>query len=269
MSETAIALFTRDLRLSDNPVLAGAADARFVVPLFVRDAALATTGFAFAARRARRLAESLARQRRRLVHYDGVYTPSWRRARSPRRAATTTRCSRRTTGVGWPRRAERCSQRHAACACHRACRRRRSATCQGRVRVVRPKVDGWSAGGWPAASRTTTSATTTWPPTPPPACRRTCTWGVCQRWNWRPRPPQATPRVAWRSSGNWPGAISTTRCWPLARMRHIGTTGPVATPGGTTRTRWRPGSRDRRGSRSWTPGCGSCVPRDGCTTGHG
>ncbi|MFZ0165488.1 MAG: deoxyribodipyrimidine photo-lyase, partial [Trebonia sp.] len=39
--DTAIVLFTRDLRLHDNPALAGAcAHARQVVPLFVVDPAL-------------------------------------------------------------------------------------------------------------------------------------------------------------------------------------------------------------------------------------
>lgn len=51
MPATAIAVFTRDLRLHDNPVLAGAADtAEHVVPVFVHDTRLAATGFASAPR---------------------------------------------------------------------------------------------------------------------------------------------------------------------------------------------------------------------------
>lgn len=46
MSTTAIAVFTRDLRVHDNPVLAGAAEAEYVVPAFVHDTALESTGFA-------------------------------------------------------------------------------------------------------------------------------------------------------------------------------------------------------------------------------
>jgi len=65
MPPTAIALFTRDLRLHDNPVLAAAATAEFVVPLFVRDTALASTGF-LAAPRQRFLAACLSDLDRRL-----------------------------------------------------------------------------------------------------------------------------------------------------------------------------------------------------------
>lgn len=50
MARTAIALFTRDLRLHDNPVLCAAATAQFVVPLFVRDRAITSTGFTGAPR---------------------------------------------------------------------------------------------------------------------------------------------------------------------------------------------------------------------------
>lgn len=47
MPETSIALFTRDLRINDNPVLAAAAaNAEHVVPLFVHDTRLHATGFA-------------------------------------------------------------------------------------------------------------------------------------------------------------------------------------------------------------------------------
>lgn len=47
MPATAIAVFTRDLRVHDNPVLAAAAgSAEQVVPVFVHDAALARGGFA-------------------------------------------------------------------------------------------------------------------------------------------------------------------------------------------------------------------------------
>lgn len=53
----AIALFTRDLRVHDNPVLVAAAEAGRIVPLFVVDEAIA--GFAVP-NRARFLAESLA-----------------------------------------------------------------------------------------------------------------------------------------------------------------------------------------------------------------
>ena len=65
MPRTAIALFTRDLRLHDNPVLSAAAGAEFVVPLFVRDTALTATGFVSAPRQ-RFLAECLADVDRRL-----------------------------------------------------------------------------------------------------------------------------------------------------------------------------------------------------------
>ncbi|RRO16892.1 deoxyribodipyrimidine photo-lyase [Saccharopolyspora rhizosphaerae] len=46
MSTTAIAVFTRDLRVHDNPVLAAAARADHVLPVFVHDDVLAGTGFA-------------------------------------------------------------------------------------------------------------------------------------------------------------------------------------------------------------------------------
>jgi deoxyribodipyrimidine photo-lyase len=47
VGETAIMVFTRDLRLHDNPALAAAAEtAAHVVPVFVRDTRLAATGFA-------------------------------------------------------------------------------------------------------------------------------------------------------------------------------------------------------------------------------
>jgi deoxyribodipyrimidine photo-lyase len=54
--DTAIVLFTRDLRVHDNPALAAAcAQARQVVPLFVTDPALSVPP-----NRARFLAESVA-----------------------------------------------------------------------------------------------------------------------------------------------------------------------------------------------------------------
>jgi len=53
----AIALFTRDLRVHDNPVLSAAAGADEIVPLFVLDSAIA--GFAVP-NRAHFLADSLA-----------------------------------------------------------------------------------------------------------------------------------------------------------------------------------------------------------------
>lgn len=56
---TAIALFTRDLRLHDNPVLHAACAAGRVVPLFVVDAQIAASGFR-APNRAAFLAASLA-----------------------------------------------------------------------------------------------------------------------------------------------------------------------------------------------------------------
>lgn len=55
---TAIALFTRDLRVHDNPVLAAASRAEFTVPLFVLDATITEVGFA-GRHRARFLAECL------------------------------------------------------------------------------------------------------------------------------------------------------------------------------------------------------------------
>lgn len=60
MPTTTIALFTRDLRIHDNPVLdAARRGANYVVPLFVHDDRLARTGFA-AGPRARFLNECLA-----------------------------------------------------------------------------------------------------------------------------------------------------------------------------------------------------------------
>lgn len=44
-SRVRIALFTRDLRISDNPALAAAADATHVIPLFVHDERIAGLGF--------------------------------------------------------------------------------------------------------------------------------------------------------------------------------------------------------------------------------
>ena len=65
--ETAVVLFTRDLRVRDNPALALAcARARQVVPLFVVDPALAVPP-----NRARFLAESLAALREELRERGG------------------------------------------------------------------------------------------------------------------------------------------------------------------------------------------------------
>ena len=65
--DTAIVLFTRDLRLHDNPALAGAcARARQVVPLFVVDPALTVPP-----NRARFLADSLAVLRQELRERGG------------------------------------------------------------------------------------------------------------------------------------------------------------------------------------------------------
>ena len=67
MMDTAIVLFTRDLRVRDNPALAGAcARARAVVPLFAVDPALAVPP-----NRARFLAESLAVLREELRGLGG------------------------------------------------------------------------------------------------------------------------------------------------------------------------------------------------------
>jgi len=64
--DTAIVLFTRDLRVHDNPALAGGcARARQVVPLFVVDLALDVPP-----NRARFLAESVAAQRGQLRYPD-------------------------------------------------------------------------------------------------------------------------------------------------------------------------------------------------------
>jgi deoxyribodipyrimidine photo-lyase len=54
---TTVAVFTRDLRVRDNPMLAAAARADQVVPLFVRDERI---GAGFAAGRTRFLDEGLA-----------------------------------------------------------------------------------------------------------------------------------------------------------------------------------------------------------------
>ena len=65
--DTAIVLFTRDLRLHDNPALAGAcARARQVVPLFVVDPALTVPP-----NRARFLADSLAVLRQEMRERGG------------------------------------------------------------------------------------------------------------------------------------------------------------------------------------------------------
>src|SRR6201985_3890640 len=65
--DTAVVLFTRDLRVHDNPALSGAcAQARRVVPLFVVDPALAVPP-----NRARFLAESVAVLREELRELGG------------------------------------------------------------------------------------------------------------------------------------------------------------------------------------------------------
>ena len=65
--DTAIVLFTRDLRVHDNPALSGAcARARQVVPLFVVDPALEVPP-----NRARFLAESVAALREELRELGG------------------------------------------------------------------------------------------------------------------------------------------------------------------------------------------------------
>ncbi|HJU48305.1 MAG TPA: deoxyribodipyrimidine photo-lyase, partial [Gaiellaceae bacterium] len=57
---TAVVLFTRDLRLHDNPALAAALEAaEHVVPLFVHDDAIGRTRYGRAANRRTFLAEAL------------------------------------------------------------------------------------------------------------------------------------------------------------------------------------------------------------------
>lgn len=57
-ARTAVAVFTRDLRVHDNPMLAAAADAERILPLFVYDDAIEASGFATEPR-TRFLAEAL------------------------------------------------------------------------------------------------------------------------------------------------------------------------------------------------------------------
>lgn len=71
------------------------------------------------------------------------------------------------------------------------------------------------------------------------------------------------------SSGSSRGGTSTTRCWPPGRTRPARTTGHAATVGSMTSMRSTHGARARRASRSSTPACGSCSVRAGCTTARG
>ncbi|WP_433229744.1 cryptochrome/photolyase family protein [Actinomadura formosensis] len=70
MMSTSIMLFTRDLRVRDNPALAAACEAEHVVPVFVFDDAILTGPFA-AANRVRFLRESVADLRRSLRELGG------------------------------------------------------------------------------------------------------------------------------------------------------------------------------------------------------
>ena len=88
------------------------------------------------------------------------------------------------------------------------------------------------------------------------------------------RRARATPRRTRRSARSWRGASSTpTSCRhePRAAREYLrpemaGCTRPAV---GTPTWRSRRGPKDVPASRSSTPGCASCAPRAGCTTGCG
>ena len=127
----AIALFTADLRMHDNPVLRGALDAADqVVPLFVLDDGVRAAGFV-TPNRAAFLAGCLA-------DLDAVA------ARVRRAARRALRRRRRARSAAWPRRPApgRCTSRATSArtpsaarnACARRCPRARAARPRGRAR---------------------------------------------------------------------------------------------------------------------------------------
>ncbi|EUA68814.1 FAD binding domain of DNA photolyase family protein [Mycobacterium xenopi 4042] len=67
-------------------------------------------------------------------------------------------------------------------------------------------------------------------------------------------------------SASWPGVTSIIKSSPRGRRRPAPTTEPTTTAGTTMRAGWTPGAMDAPAIPSSTPGCGSWLPKAGCTT---
>jgi deoxyribodipyrimidine photo-lyase len=113
-------------------------------------------------------------------------------------------------------------------------------------------LDGYASGGDDLAADTTSRLSPT------------CISVASRRGRWFAA-PVIPPRAPPRSSGRWPGGTSTTRSWPPGPARHGPTIARGISAGAKTSRRSRPGARDTPVSRSWTPGCGNCAHRAGCT----
>ena len=194
----------------------------------------------------------------------------------PATRATTTRCSRGTTGAGptsggarwWPPR--RASTSRPTWTPARSPSSPTSSRATARLTSC-PGAPGPPTGsstpGSSGPSAPTPTVTTTSPATRPPGSRRTCTSGACHRSRWR-APPAGT-KAPTRSCGSSVGATSTCRSSPPAPTPRGRTTSPAATAGATIPTGCAPGRRAAPGTRSSTPRCGSCDRKGGCTTGPG
>ena len=70
------------------------------------------------------------------------------------------------------------------------------------------------------------------------------------------------------SSDRSAGATSSIRWWRRRRHQHGTTTTTAVTHGAATTKRSRHGVTAGPATRLWTPACGSCAARGGCTTAH-
>ena len=105
----------------------------------------------------------------------------------------------------------------------------------------------------------------------PAGCRRTCAGAASTRARCWP-----TPRSARLPGASSPGASSTRTCCGTTRTARGTNLRPAVrqVPVGHRRSRRTSafdgvGRRAAPATRSSTPGCGSCSPRAGCTTGSG
>src|SRR5690349_19221041 len=286
--DTAIVLFTRDLRVHDNPALAGGcARARQVVPLFVVDLALDVPP-----NRARFLAESVAALREELRGLGGDLVI---RVGDP--VAETIRLATEVKAGAvfvagdvsrYPARRER--RLAAECATDRVALEVTpghqvvpAGDLQpgggGHYRVFTPYWRAWSAATWrrqhatPAAvslpagiapgrlpARGTGASKGLAPGGERAGKERARAWLDRSRWPTR----RCRTRAVKNSAGSWPGGTSSTRSRPPSRTSRPGTTGRVpAAPrtGRRTPARSTPGGPGRPASRSSTPGCGSWPPK--------
>jgi deoxyribodipyrimidine photo-lyase len=244
MHHSAIMLFTRDLRLHDNPALdAALSQAETVVPLFVLEDRL-VTGPRAAPNRVRFLLEALQDLRSSLRGRGGDLV-----LRRGDTIAETITLARET------------SASHVFCADDvsgyaAGVRRRLAAACRASrlALALSPGVTVVPAGGLRPSGggdhyRVFTPYLHAW-----------------EHAAWRRVLP--APGLA-RTGASWPGAISSTRSPPRSRPSPPGTTGLGGRPGARTPARSRPGGTARPGCRSRTRACASCCRKGGCTTGRG